>query len=69
MKRELDHNLFGNEVYRTNSLILLVKNMLCNKLHCQKGSNVNLLSCKIKTLSRFGETVAGEATSNPPVRP
>ena len=27
----------GNEGYYTNSLILLVKNMLCGKLHCQKG--------------------------------
>jgi hypothetical protein len=28
--------LSGNEVDYTNSLILLVKNMLCSKLHCQK---------------------------------
>ena len=28
--------LSGNEVYYTKSLILLVTNMLCSKLHCQK---------------------------------
>ena len=27
----------GNEVYYTNYLTLLVQNMLCSKLHCQKG--------------------------------
>jgi hypothetical protein len=30
MERELNQNLSGNEVYHTNSLILLVKNMLCS---------------------------------------
>jgi len=29
----------GNEGYYMNSFILLVKNMLCNKLHCQKVLN------------------------------
>ena len=38
MKRELNQNL-GDEVDYTNSLILLVKNMLCSKLHDQKGLN------------------------------
>ena len=33
IKRELNWNLSGNEVCYTNSLILLVKNMLCSKLH------------------------------------
>jgi len=27
----------GNEVYYTNSLVLLVKNMQCSELRCQKG--------------------------------
>jgi hypothetical protein len=31
--------LSGNEVYYTNSLILVVKIMLCSKLHCQKVLN------------------------------
>ena len=39
MKRELDSNLYGNEVCYTNSLILLVKNLLCSRLHRQKGFN------------------------------
>ena len=39
MKRQLNQNLSGNEVYSTNSLILLVKNMLCSRLHGQKGFN------------------------------
>ena len=31
--------LSGNEVYHTNSSILLVKNMLCSRLRYQKGLN------------------------------
>ena len=37
----------GDEIYFTNSLILLVKNMLYSKLHCQRGFNLILFSCKI----------------------
>ena len=37
MRRKLNLNLSGDEVYYTNSLILLVKNMLCSKLDCQKA--------------------------------
>ena len=37
-KKLLNYN-FDSEVYYTNHLILLVKNMLCNKLHCKKFSN------------------------------
>ena len=40
MKRQLDSNLPDNEGYYTNGLILLVKNMLCSKLHYQKGFNL-----------------------------
>jgi len=47
MKRDLNQNFSGNEVYYTNSLILLVKNMLFSKLHCQKGFNLNPFSYKI----------------------
>ena len=36
MKRELNQILSGNGIHHLNSLILLKKNMLCSKLHCQK---------------------------------
>ena len=38
----------GNEVYCTHSIILLVKNMLYSKLHCQKGSNSKIYTYKIR---------------------
>ena len=47
MKNESNQNLSGNEVYHTNSLILLVQNMLCSKLHCQKGCNLIRFSYEI----------------------
>ena len=37
-------NLSGNEVYYTDSLMLSVKNIVCSKLHCQKGINPILCS-------------------------
>ena len=37
MKRELNYNLPGIEVWNTNSSIFLVTNMLCGKLPCHKG--------------------------------
>ena len=46
-------HLSGNEVYYTNHLILLVKNMLCSEHHCQKGFNLILFS--------FRDLVEGEA--------
>ena len=49
MKRELNQKLSGNEGYDANSLILLVKNMLCSKLHCQKDFNLIPFSYKIAT--------------------
>jgi len=45
--------LFGNEVYYTNSLLLLVQNMLCSKLHYQKDFNLKAFSCKISIVG-FG---------------
>ena len=36
--------LHGNEVDYTNSLLLPVKNMLCSKLHFQKGLKIILFS-------------------------
>ena len=50
MKRDLNLNLYGNEIYYTNYLILLVKNMLCSKILCQKGFNSILFSYKIRTV-------------------
>ena len=35
-ERRMKLKLSGNEVYHTNSLIILVKIMLCRKRHCQK---------------------------------
>ena len=46
MQRELDKKLSGIEVYNTNSSILLVKNMLCSKLHCENGFNLIIFSYK-----------------------
>ena len=47
IKRELNQNLSGDEVYYANSLILLVINMLCSKLHYQEGFNPILFLCRI----------------------
>ena len=47
MKRELDSKLSSNEFSYTNSLLLLVKNMLCSKLDRQKGFNLILFLFKI----------------------
>ena len=47
MKRESNQNVSGSDVYYKNSLILLVENMLCSKLLCQKVFNVIPFSCKI----------------------
>ena len=47
MNMELNQILSGNEVYNTKSLTLLAKNMLCSKLHCQKGCISILFSYKI----------------------
>ena len=48
MKRELDQNPSGDKVYYTNSLTLLVKNMLCSKLHDQKSLNSISFSYKFE---------------------
>ena len=52
LERESNQKLSGNEVYYTNSLILLVENVLCSKLHCQKGLNLILFSYKIHYATR-----------------
>ena len=46
MERVLYQNLSGNEVYYINSLILLVKNVLCSNLRYQKGFNLIAFSYK-----------------------
>jgi hypothetical protein len=38
-KRISNSQFSGNEVYCTNSLLLLIKIMLCSKLHCQRDLN------------------------------
>ena len=47
----------GNEVYYTNSLILLIKMMLYSKLHCQKLSKLKRFSYKIVRMFFFFELV------------
>ena len=47
MKTELRQILSGYEVYYTNSLMLLVKNMLRSKFHCQKDFNSFFVSYEI----------------------
>jgi len=39
--------LVGNEVCYTNALMLLGRNMLCCKFHCQKGFNPIIFSYAI----------------------
>ena len=46
-EKELNQNLFGNEVYYPNSLLLQVKNMLCSDLDCQGSFTLILFSDKI----------------------
>ena len=49
----------------TNPLILLVKNMLCGKLHCQKGFNLNPFSYKIgKYVGHVGRLRTGTLSSS-----
>jgi len=43
----IEFKLFGNGVYYTNSLILLLTNMLCSNRHRQKGFNSIFLSYKM----------------------
>ena len=45
---EFHVKLFGNEVCCTNASLLLVKNILCSKLQCQKGVSLILVSYTIE---------------------
>ena len=46
MKRELNQNLSGNDVYYAACSLVILRNSL-SKLHCQKGFDLIPLSCKI----------------------
>jgi len=69
MKRELNLNLPGNEDYCTNSLRLLVKNMLRCKLHCQTGFDLILFSHKIWTVAGHGCGGSGQGRQDGNVPP
>ena len=47
VEKRIKSNVSGNEVYDTNSLMLLFTHMLCRKLHCQKGFNLVPFSHKV----------------------
>ena len=58
-KKGIKFKLAGNQVYYTNPLILLVKNLLCRKIHCQKVLIFIPFSYEISHLGprgRFGGT-------------
>ena len=46
-EKSFNLKLSSTEVYYTIFLILLVKNMLCSKLHCQNVFELKLFSYKI----------------------
>ena len=62
-EKGIELKLPGNEIYYTNALILLVKNMLCCKHHCQKG--FNLIIFILESEGWWLITVATPSISNP----
>ena len=50
-EKSFNSKLYGNEVYCTNASLLLIKIMLCSKLHCQKVFRLKLFSYKIRETS------------------
>ena len=58
MERLSISKISGYEVHYTMSLILLVKIMLCSKLHCQKTFKLKVFSYKISDI--VGAVVAGD---------
>jgi len=62
MKGGLNQNISGSAVYHTNSLILLVRNMLCSKLHFQQGFDLIPLSCEIAMKAMDGSSCGFGAT-------
>ena len=57
MKRELNSNLSSDEVCYTNYLFLLVKNMLCSKIHCQKDFDMIVFLHKILEQAHNSEVI------------
>ena len=47
--------------FHTNSLLLLVKNILCGQEDCQKGSNLILFSCQISGRAARSERACDSA--------
>ena len=64
MKREFTQNLSRDEVCYTNSLILLVKNMLCGKLHYQQGFKLILVSYKSAPVAHALGSTPGPSNLN-----
>jgi hypothetical protein len=54
-EKGIKFKLSGNEVYFTKSLVLLVKSILCSKLHCQKGINLSGMPSGYKFMARQQE--------------
>ena len=54
-------NLSKNEVFCLNS----VKNMMCSKLHCQKGSNPSIISYEIVRPSNALRVSESRAAAGP----
>ena len=57
--KELQFKTLLQGIYCTNSLILLVKKMLCSELYCQKGFNLIPFSYKISTVRAPGPRRGG----------
>jgi hypothetical protein len=65
MKRELNENLAGNEVYYTNSLILLTS----SQSHYQKVYIETLFRWCLKPFAQGPHAVRGPRVEEPPVLP
>ena len=77
--KRINSNLSGNEVYYTNSSILLVKNMLCSTLHCRTDFDLilfhshirscqHLISRRCSRSASLWETPGPGALADPPSR-
>ena len=45
--KQFNSKLYGNNLYCTNALLLLIKIMLCSKLHCQIFLKLTFFTYKI----------------------
>jgi hypothetical protein len=52
LKRLSIEKYSGNQVHHMNSLILLLKIMLCSKLYCKKTFRLNVFSCEMQRTER-----------------